>query len=179
MWTMDHPGPMGRTAWDLALLLQPIAGLDPLDPTTVDRSYPDFSLDIAKGICGLRVGIPRRYFYDEADEEVERIVLEAVEELRRLGATVVDVDIPYIEHAATASGVLHLAEAAAYHDDVYSKTLHLFTPETRKNLRLGQAVLAKDYLHAQRYRELLEGAFVTFLKRLTYSLPRQLQFLRR
>lgn len=53
---------------------------------------------------------------------------KAVEELTKLGATVVDVDIPYIEHAASASGVLHLAEAAAHHDDVYFGTPHLFTP---------------------------------------------------
>jgi aspartyl-tRNA(Asn)/glutamyl-tRNA(Gln) amidotransferase subunit A len=159
MWTMDHPGPMARTARDLALLLQPIAGYDPNDPTTVKRSYPDFSADIGRGIKGLTIGVPRRYFFDEADEEVERIVLESIDKMKRLGAKVVDVDLPHIEHAGTASGVLHLAEAAAYHDDVYSTSPELFQPETRKNLRMGQYILAKDYLHAQRYRELLGRSF--------------------
>jgi aspartyl-tRNA(Asn)/glutamyl-tRNA(Gln) amidotransferase subunit A len=164
MWTMDHPGPMGRTAKDLALLLQPMAGYDPLDPTTVRRDYPNFSEGIDDGIKGLRIGLPRRYFFDEADHEVEAIVLAAIDELKQLGAEVIDVDIPFIEHAATASGVLHFAEAAAYHDDVYSTSPELFTPETRANLRLGQNILAKDYLHAQRYRELLGRSFAAAFK---------------
>lgn len=60
---------------------------------------------------------------------------------------------------ATASGVLHLAEAAAYHDDVFSEHPELYTPETRRNLELGSYVLAKDYLHAQRHRSLLGNSF--------------------
>jgi aspartyl-tRNA(Asn)/glutamyl-tRNA(Gln) amidotransferase subunit A len=159
MWTMDHPGPMARTALDCALLLQPMAAHDANDKSTVVRKYPDFSWQAGKGVHGLRIGIPRRYFYDEAEEIVEAKVLEAVDVLKSLGAELVEVDIEYIEHAATASGVLHLAEAAAYHDDVFSEHPELYTPETRRNLELGSYVLAKDYLHAQRYRSLLGNSF--------------------
>lgn len=159
MWTMDHPGPMARTALDCGLLLQPMAGYDPLDKTTVMRRYPSFSQQAARGVRGLRIGIPRRYFYDEAEEIVESTVLKAAAVLEGLGAELVDIDIQYIEHAATASGILHLAEAAAYHDDVFSEHPELYTPETRRNLELGSYVLAKDYLHAQRYRRLLGLSF--------------------
>ncbi|TAM87415.1 MAG: hypothetical protein EPN41_07675 [Candidimonas sp.] len=159
MWTMDHPGPMARTAMDCALLLQPMAGYDPNDRSTVIRKYPDFTWQADHGVQGLRIGIARRYFYDESEEIVEASVLEAVGVLKSLGAELVDVDVKYIEHAATASGILHLAEAAAYHDDVFSEHPDLYTPETRRNLELGSYVLAKDYLHAQRYRRLLGLSF--------------------
>lgn len=159
MWTMDHPGPMGKTALDCGLLLQPMAGYDPLDRTTVMRRYPDFAGQANRGVRGLRIGIPHRYFYDEAEEVVETAVLKALETLRELGAELVDIDIEYIEHAATASGILHLAEAAAYHDDVFSDRPDLYTPETRRNLEIGSYILAKDYLHAQRFRRLLGQSF--------------------
>lgn len=159
MWTMDHPGPMGRSVRDLALLLQPIAGYDPNDPSTVMRDYPDFSAGIDVGVRGMRIGMPRRYFFDEADAEVDAIVTAAIATLGNLGATIVEVDIPHIEHAGTASGLLHLAEAAAYHDDDFTTRPELFTPETRRNLEMGQTVLARDYLQAQRYRELLGRSF--------------------
>jgi len=165
MWTMDHPGPMARTALDCALLLQPMAAYDPNDKTTVNRRYPDFSWQAEKGIKGLRVGVPRRYFFDEAEEVVETTVLEAIAILKELGAEPVEVDITHIEHAATASGILHLAEAAAYHDDVFSEHPEQYTPETRRNLELGSYILAKDYLHAQRYRRLLGTSFKEVFQR--------------
>lgn len=159
MWTMDHPGPMGRTVLDLALMLQSMAGFDPHDRTTVQRRYPNFASGIELGIKGVRIGVPTRYFYDEADEEVERVVRKAIDTLREAGAIVSEVELPHIEHAGAASAVLHLAEAAAYHDDTYRATPELFTPETRRNLELGQYILAKDYLQAQRYRSLLGQSF--------------------
>lgn len=159
MWTMDHPGPMGRTVLDCALMLQPMAGYDSNDSTTAVRKYPDFTVGIRHGVQGLRIGIARRYFYECADPEVEATVLDALKVLEQLGAIVGDVDIEYIEHAATASGILHFAEAAAYHDDTYVSSPELFTPETRRNLELGNYILAKDYLHAQRYRRLLGLSF--------------------
>jgi len=137
MWTMDHPGPMGRSARDLALLLQPIAGHDPNDPSTVMRDYPDFSAGIDAGVRGMRIGMPRRYFFDEADAEVDAIVTAAIATLGDLGATIVEVDVPHIEHAGTASGLLHLAEAAAYHDDDFTTRPELFTPETRDCRKIG------------------------------------------
>ena len=164
MWTMDHPGPIARDAHDCALLLQPMAAYDPNDRTTVFRKYPDFAALLNKGVKGMRIGVPYRYFFDEAEEVVASTVLEAIAVYRELGAEIVDVDIQYIEHAGTASGVLHLAEAAAYHDDNFARDKSQFQPETRRNLELGAYILAKDYLHAQRYRALLGQSFKKALR---------------
>jgi aspartyl-tRNA(Asn)/glutamyl-tRNA(Gln) amidotransferase subunit A len=160
MWTADHPGPMARSVLDTALLLQPMAAFDKDDRSTANKRYRNFATGIDRGIAGLRIGVPRRYFFDASDVETEQVVNDSLEILRSLGAIVMDVEIPYIEFAPAASAVLHLSEAAAYHDDVFSSTPELYTDETRLNLELGNYILAKDYLHAQRYRALLGRSMV-------------------
>lgn len=160
MWTADHPGPMTRTVRDAALMLPPVAGYDPRDRTTVDRPPVDYLAALTGDIAGLRVGVPSHYFYDRAQPTVEGIVRTAVDELAGLGAQVQEVDLPYVEYAAAASITMHLAEAAAYHDDTFTAAPELYTAETRQNIELGNYVLAKDYLQAQRYRHLLGQSFL-------------------
>lgn len=165
MWTMDHPGVLARTALDCGLALQPLAGYDAHDRTTATRRYPDFVADADKGVRGLRIGIPHRYFYDEAEGVISDAVIDAVRELEAAGAEILDIDLPYIEYAGTASAILHLAEAAAYHDDTLAENPDLYFPETLEHLQLGSYILAKDYLHAQRFRKLLGQSFRDALRR--------------
>jgi len=155
MWTMDHPGPMTKTVRDAALMLQPIAGYDPKDQTTVRRPPPDYEADLMSDIKGLRIGVPLDYFYDQADPEVENTVRAALDTLADLGASVELVKIPDVEYASAAASIIYLAEAAAYHDDTIRVSPDLFLPATRRSVELGSYVLAKDYLHAQQYRRLL------------------------
>jgi len=154
-WTMDHPGPITRTVRDAALMLQPIAGYDPKDVTTVKREVPLYKSSLNGDINGVRVGLPINYFYDRANPEVEKIVRAAAEKLAELGAKVEEMDIPQIEHAGAAALTIYLAEATAYHDDRIAKDRDLYSEQVRGYLELGNYVLAKDYLHAQRYRTLL------------------------
>ncbi len=151
-WTMDHPGPMARSAEDCALLAQPMYGRDPRDAATADRPVPDYLQSAKAGIKGLRVGVPSNYFFTAATEEVERAVREAIKVLEDLGVQVEEVDIPDIEHAATAALLIYLAEGTAYHDDWLNEKSALFTDQVRTFLEVGNYVLAKDYLNAQRYR---------------------------
>jgi aspartyl-tRNA(Asn)/glutamyl-tRNA(Gln) amidotransferase subunit A len=159
LWSADHPGPIGRSVADCALLLQPMAGYDPADRSTAQRRYGDFTRGLGRDINGLRVGVPRRYYFDTSDSESADAVCAALDVLRSLGAVVEEIEIPYIDEAAAASSILHLAEAASYHDDVLTTAPHLYTDETRLNLELGNYILAKDYLNAQRYRVLLGRSF--------------------
>jgi aspartyl-tRNA(Asn)/glutamyl-tRNA(Gln) amidotransferase subunit A len=154
-WTMDHPGPMTHTVQDAALMLQPIAGHDARDPATTRRPVPDYAAALTGDVRGLRVGVPTRYFYDRADPVVEQGVRGAVRTLADLGAEVREVDIAHIEHAAAAALTIYLAEATAYHEDTLATRPDLYTAQVRGFLELGNYVLAKDYLHAQRYRQLL------------------------
>jgi aspartyl-tRNA(Asn)/glutamyl-tRNA(Gln) amidotransferase subunit A len=95
------------------------------------------------------------YFYSRAFPVVEKTVLEAVEVLKSLGAKVRTVEIPHIDHAAAAAVTLYLCEASAYHDDAIGTRGEEFTEQVRLYIELGNYILAKDYLHAQRYRSLL------------------------
>src|SRR6185437_9568619 len=96
-FSLDTAGPIARTASDAALVMQAMAGVDPVDPTTVDRPVPDYSTDLNKGVKGLRIGYLRRFhtrdFPGHAD--VVRALDSAVETLRGLGATIVEVDVAH------------------------------------------------------------------------------------
>jgi aspartyl-tRNA(Asn)/glutamyl-tRNA(Gln) amidotransferase subunit A len=153
---MDHGGPMARSALDVAMLLQAIAGPDAKDPTTADREVPDYPVALTGDINGERVGVPRRYFYDRCAPQVEETVRQALQVLEDLGAKLVEIDIPDIEHSAAAAAVMYYVEATAYHDDEFlAGRGHMFTDRVRRFLELGNFILARDYLQAQRYRALL------------------------
>ncbi len=154
-WSMDHPGPMAHSVEDCAILLQPIVGQDPRDPTTVDRPIADYRAALRGSIKGLRIGLPKHYFYSRALPAVEKAVLKAVDVLKSLGASVRVVNIPHIDHAAAAAVTMYLCEASAYHDDVIGTKGDAFTEQVRLFVELGNYVPAKDYLHAQRFRTLL------------------------
>lgn len=158
-WTMDHAGPMTRTVRDAALMLQPIAGRDPNDPTTAKRTPPDYAAALTGEVRGLRIGVPTSHFYDGVDPEVAAIVMRAVAVLEHLGAETREVAIPFIEYADIASTILHLSEPPAYHDDTIRAHPELFTQRIRKQILMGSYILAKDYVQAERYRRLLGQSF--------------------
>jgi aspartyl-tRNA(Asn)/glutamyl-tRNA(Gln) amidotransferase subunit A len=155
-WSMDHGGPMARSARDVAMLLQVMAGADPKDPTTSHREVPDYAALLTGDVRGQRVGVPTCYFYDRASPEIERAVRQALQVLEGLGAELFEIDIPDVEHAAAAAAVLYYVEATAYHDDEFlAGRAYLFTDRVRRFLELGNFILARDYVQAQRYRALL------------------------
>jgi aspartyl-tRNA(Asn)/glutamyl-tRNA(Gln) amidotransferase subunit A len=154
-WTMDHSGPLARSARDAAMILQATAGADGRDAAAPERPVPDYLSGLGAGIPGLRIGVARRYFFDRAQTQVTDRVEDALNDLQKAGAILVDVDIAHIEHAAAAALAMYVAEATAYHDDTLDEGAHLYTDTVRMFLELGDQLLAKDYLHAQRYRTLL------------------------
>jgi len=162
-WTMDHSGPLARSAMDAALILQATAGADGQDAAAPDRAVPDYTAALTGDVRGLRIGVARRYFFDQAQAQVTDRVEEALSEMEKAGAVLVDVDIPHIEHAAAAALAMYVAEATAYHDDTLDDRAHLFTDTVRMFLELGDQLLAKDYLHAQRFRTLLGHSMAAVL----------------
>ena len=155
-WTMDHAGPMARSARDAAMLLQAMAGRDPKDRTTADRSVPDYVAALDGNLSGQRIGVPTSYFYDRALPEVEAAARAALRVLSDLGSELIEIDITEIEHAAAAAAVIYYVEATAYHDDEFlGGRGGLFTDRVRRFLELGNFISARDYLQAQRYRDLL------------------------
>ncbi|HEU5323994.1 MAG TPA: amidase, partial [Methylomirabilota bacterium] len=150
-WTLDHTGPLARTVEDCALLMQPLAGHDPLDPASSHAPVDDYTAGLGRGVRGLRVGVVRNYFFEGVDTEVERAFEEAMATLRRLGAEVRDVQIPSL--AATHSFLLiMLAEAYAYHERDLREHPELYGDVLRERLLAGALVTGAEYVQAQRIR---------------------------
>ncbi len=111
----DHAGPITRTVEDAALMLNAIAGYDPSDANSVRVPVEDYTAALGAGVRGLRIGVPRDYFYGNLESEVAAAVERALGEFRQLGADVRDVEIPGVEAGVGAVFGLVLAEAQAIH----------------------------------------------------------------
>src|SRR5712691_5581480 len=124
-WTLDHTGPMARSVEDCAYLLQALAGHDPLDPASSRAPVADYVGALGRSIRGLRIGVPRDFFFDGADAEVVRAFEDAMTTFRGLGADVRDVTIPSIWDAPSFM-VIMASEAFAYHERDLRDRPHLY-----------------------------------------------------
>jgi aspartyl-tRNA(Asn)/glutamyl-tRNA(Gln) amidotransferase subunit A len=148
--TMDHVGPMTRSALDAALLLQVLAGHDPLDLTSTDMPVPDYAHDLARPVRGLRVGVPRGYLWDMLAPAIGAAVERALGEFHRLGLVVEDVEIPEWDAAAEASYVLIRTEAATEYRRVLAERPQDLLAEVRERLEAGMRTSAVEYIEARR-----------------------------
>ncbi|MGE4086340.1 MAG: amidase [Vicinamibacterales bacterium] len=160
-WSLDHAGPMTRTVGDAALVLQAIAGHDPLDPTTTADPVPDYSQALTGDIRGMRIGVPTRFFADDASAEVGAAYRAALATLQGVGATLVDVDVPHAQYATSAGWVVAMAEAAAFHETRLRQTPESFDPIVRERLDAARFYAATDYIKAQRVRTVLMAEMAT------------------
>jgi aspartyl-tRNA(Asn)/glutamyl-tRNA(Gln) amidotransferase subunit A len=154
-WTLDHAGPMTRTVADAAMMLQAIAGPDPQDPTAMNEPVPDYLRGLTGSVKGLRVGVPTNYFFDDINPQTVAAVRTALDTLRSLGATLVDVTVPYAELAGSAGWVVAMAEAACFHEQRLKTSPELFDPVVRERLDAARFYPATDYIKALRVRTLL------------------------
>jgi len=166
--SLDQIGPITKDVADAAALLNVIAGHDPLDSTSADLPVPDYTKALKKkDVKKLTIGIPREYFAEGLDPEVEAAVLEAVEELKRLGGEVKDVALPLTDAAVATYYLIATAEASsnlARYDGVryglrskqtptlselYMKTRQEgFGPEVKRRIMLGTYALSAGYYDA-------------------------------
>ena len=153
-WSLDHVGPIARTVEDAALVLQALAGPDPLDPTTSTNAVPDYPAALTGDVRGLRVGLPDYFFGPEggADREVLDAVHQAARALEGLGARVVEVAIPGLRAARPAHSVIHGVEAYAYHAANLHRQRQNYGPRLRQRLLVGALFSGADYARALRFR---------------------------
>jgi len=159
-WTLDHAGPMTRSALDAALALQVLAGYDPKDPNSGMVDVPDYTAGINAGVRGLTIGVPTEWFFDVCDPEIAKATWDAVRVLEGAGARVVEFDLPSTRqvqlHAIELTVVY--AEMASLHSPTFAQ-LERYGPEYQKLLTRGQFVHATDYLHCLRARHLVQLDF--------------------
>lgn len=158
-WTLDHAGPMARSARDLAILLQAMAGSDPLDPTTLDENVPDYVSALAGDIKGITIGVPRNYFFDMIEPSIETAVRGAIDELGKASSGITEVDIPGLEYLLESFFSIVTAEAATFHFEAFRETPHLYNDDVRQLLEQGNLTLATTYINAQRSRSVVIDGF--------------------
>lgn len=154
-WSLDHVGPLTRTVEDGAIVLQAIAGRDALDESSADEPVPDFRAELDRGVDGLRIGVPDRYFFEGVDPEVAAAVKKAIEALQGLGARVQEVSLPRLDELAAALTSLMLPEATAYHQAWLNERPQDYGDSVRYRLELGATISAVSYVQAQRLREVI------------------------
>ena len=185
--SLDQVGPLTRTVADAAAFLQVLAVHDEKDSTSSTQTAPDYRAKLEGGVSGMTLGLPREYFVDGMDPEVEQSVRAAAANLQRLGAKVVEVSLPHTRYALATYYLLAPAEASANlarYDGVrfglraagvkglkelYSQTrAQGFGPEVKRRIMLGTYALSAGYydayyLKAQKVRTLIRRDFETAL----------------
>ncbi len=149
-WSLDHVGPITRTAEDNAMMLNVLAGHDPEDHYSVDRPTEDFTRDLRRGLWGVSIGLPRSFYFDHLEEEVGARVLAAVEVFLSLGAQVQEVEIPNLVDTLHAHRLILGAEAYAVHEERLENEPETFGDEVSERLMDGERPKAYRYANARR-----------------------------
>jgi len=144
---------------DAAIMLAAIAGPDPKDPSASLRPLPDYRKEMQGSISGVRLGVPRQYFFEHVDPEIQKLVTAAIRQLASMGTTSVEVDIPDLESCSAMEAHITLAEATSYHEPYLKRQADAYSPGVRTNLEAGRYLLATDYVKSQRARTLLQRNF--------------------
>jgi aspartyl-tRNA(Asn)/glutamyl-tRNA(Gln) amidotransferase subunit A len=151
-WTLDHAGPLARSARDLAHMLQAMAGYDPRDPTTIDAAVPDYAAALSGDVSDVRIGVPRNHFFETVHPDVDGAVRAAIDALARLGARPVEVEIPNLDDVLETFFSIVQPEAAAYHLETFKTRAADYADDVRMLLEQGQLILATTYVQALRAR---------------------------
>ncbi len=181
--SLDHVGPFGKTVKDVALMLQCMAGRDPLDSTSAEVPVPNYLERVGAPITGMKIGVPKEYFGEGLDAEVRAAVDAAIQELAKAGCEIVPISLPHTGYAIPTYYVVATAEASsnlARYDGVrygvragngvtlagmYRQTRDAgLGTEVKRRIMLGTYVLSAGYydayyLKAQRVRSLLARDF--------------------
>jgi aspartyl-tRNA(Asn)/glutamyl-tRNA(Gln) amidotransferase subunit A len=152
-WSMDTVGPMARDVGDLAALLRIMAGPDPDDPVARPGPVPDYLGALAqRDLRGVRIGLPHNHFFETLEPDVAAAVHEAVETLKTLGATMVNVAVPPIEPIRGAHRAILFSEASAAYQELVRNHARDFDPDILRLLQAGHFFTAPEYLAAQQAR---------------------------
>lgn len=180
--SLDQCGPFARTVEDVALLLETIAGHDPKDSTSANLPVPDYRASLTGDIRGLKVGVPSEYFVDGMEPGVEKAVRTAIEQIKDLGAEIVEVSLPHTKYALPVYYIIAPAECSTnlarfdgvrygvrlegngLFDEIESTRGQLFGAEVRRRIMLGTYALSSGYYdayyrRAQQVRTLIRRDF--------------------
>jgi len=160
-YSVDTPGPFARTARDCARLFRVIAGHDPADVTSSRREVPDYESATDRQIAGLRIGVPRNYFFDHVSGDVGRSLDSALAVLSKAGAELVSMTVPDPTHYTELSRALVYSEGTAIHGHWLRTRGADYSAQVRIRASTGLAIPAPAYIEALHLRPLLLRDFVS------------------
>jgi aspartyl-tRNA(Asn)/glutamyl-tRNA(Gln) amidotransferase subunit A len=151
-WSLDHCGPMTRTASDAALMLNVMAGFDRRDFGSVDRPIEDYAAGLDQSIRGLRIGVPTSYFSENLQPEVEAAWRGAIDALVQMGASPVEVKFTTLGDAQRVGMTIVRAEMAAFHREWFARQPDDYTPNAHDRFAQARALGSVEFVQAQRDR---------------------------
>ena len=181
--SLDQAGPMAQTAEDCALLLNAMSGFDPKDSTSLDKPVPDYCQNLNQDIKGLKIGLPKEYFGEGLDPEVAKVVDQAIEQYKAMGAEVMEISLPNTHLAVPVYYVVAPAECSSnlsrfdgvrfgYRcdepedlEDLYKRSRgEGFGDEVKRRIMVGTYALSAGYydayyLKAQQVRRMISEDF--------------------
>lgn len=185
--SLDQAGPMARSAEDLAIILQALAGFDPLDSTSVDHPIPDYHAELNTPLNKLRIGLPTCFFQPQVDEGIQKAILTAVSVFKDLGAEIIEIELKlqplwvpcyYVVACAEASSNLsrydglrfghRSSKASNLNELITNSRSEGFGIEVKRRILTGTHVLSAGYfdayyLQAQKIRHLIQKELITHL----------------
>lgn len=173
--SLDQIGPLTKDVTDCALVLNTIAGHDPMDSTSANIEYPDYTKALVNDVKGMKIGIPKEYIGEGINPEVREIILKAVDKLKSLGAECEEFSMPVTEYAIPTYYLIACAEASSnlarydgikygYRAEKFTDLLDLykqtrsegFGPEVKRRIMLGTYALSSGYYDAY-YKKALQA----------------------
>ncbi len=143
--SLDHVGPITRTVADAAIMLQAIAGFDPQDETSADIPVEDYVAGLKKSAGQLRVGVPRKFFFDDLDPDVAASINHALSGLASLGAELHDLEL-----SVPTDRTLQSAESFSVHAEFVRRNPESYQPETLRRIRSGEKTTVETVLECRR-----------------------------
>ncbi|MEI6213133.1 MAG: Asp-tRNA(Asn)/Glu-tRNA(Gln) amidotransferase subunit GatA [Desulfuromonadales bacterium] len=181
--SLDQVGPLTRDVADCAAMLEAVAGYDPKDSTSVDAPVPQYSGFLQQGVKGLKIGLPKEYFIDGLDPDVQQAMQNAIDSYRKLGAEFVDISLPHTDYAVATYYLIATAEASSnlaryegvrfgHRSDKAEGLIDMMTKsrsegfgtEVKRRIMLGTYALSSGYydayyVKAQKVRTLIMNDF--------------------
>lgn len=159
--SLDHVGPMARSAGDCAAILQAIAGWDVHDPTSIDTPVPDYLATLDAGVRDLRIGIDRSYSLSGVDPQVADALEKAIDAFETLGARVVEVTMPDYEDLSAAWIMMCAIETAVAHRDTYPARADEYGPDLTQLIEEGYATSGMEAARGHHLRIAFTQALTT------------------
>lgn len=181
--SLDQAGIFGQSAEDCAMLLEPMAGFDEKDSTSIDKAVPSYAASLNDSLQGLKIGLPKEYFSEGIDASIEKLIDEAIAEYKKLGAEIVEISLPnshlsipayYVIAPAECSSNLSRYDGVRYGyrcedpkdlTDMYMRSRgEAFGDEVQRRIMVGTYALSAGYydayyLQAQKIRRLISEDF--------------------